>query len=106
MVIKQSIQQSLIQKIQTRSAVVGVVGLGYVGLPFAVEKAKVGFKVIGIEQNPRRAEQVNLGKSYISDVPAEELSSLVQQGLIQAVASFDRVPEMDVVVICVPTPPD
>ncbi|WP_337844912.1 nucleotide sugar dehydrogenase [Thermus sp.] len=86
------------------SAVVGVVGLGYVGLPFAVEKAKVGFRVIGIEQNPRRAERVRRGENYIPDVRDEELKELVSQGLIVAETGFERVPEMDVIVICVPTP--
>lgn len=97
-------QQSLIEKIRSRTAIVGVVGLGYVGLPFAVEKAKVGFKVVGIEQNPRRAEQVNRGENYIGDVRDEDLRDLVRQGLIEAVTDFFRVPEMDVIVICVPTP--
>ncbi|WP_279165368.1 nucleotide sugar dehydrogenase [Thermus scotoductus] len=82
----------------------GVVGLGYVGLPFAVEKAKVGFKVIGVEQNPRRAEKVNRGENYIPDVRDEDLKELVTRGLIQADTDFRRVPEMDVIVIAVPTP--
>lgn len=98
------VKQSLIEKIQSRTAIVGVVGLGYVGLPFAVEKGKVGFRVIGIEQNPKRAEQVNRGINYIHDVRDEELRDLVKQGFIEAVTDFDRVPEMDVIVICVPTP--
>jgi len=94
----------LLRKIETRTAVVGVVGLGYVGLPFAVEKAKVGFRVIGVEQNPIRAEKVNRGENYISDVKDEELRKLVTKGLIHAETDFKRVPEMDVIVICVPTP--
>ena len=77
--------------------VVGVVGLGYVGLPFAVEKAKVGFHVVGVEQNPRRADQVNRGENYIGDVIDEELSDLVGKGLIRAVTSFDAVGDMDVI---------
>jgi nucleotide sugar dehydrogenase len=94
----------LIQKIRNKEAIVGVVGLGYVGLPFAVEKAKVGFKVIGIENNPVRAAKVNRGENYIQDVRDEELRELVSKGLIVADAGFERVPEMDVIVICVPTP--
>ncbi|MGB9919730.1 MAG: nucleotide sugar dehydrogenase [Moorellales bacterium] len=97
-------KQALLAKIRNKTAVVGVVGLGYVGLPFAVEKAKVGFPVIGIEENPARAEKVNRGENYISDVKDEELRDLVQRGRISAVTGFDRVPEMDVIVICVPTP--
>ena len=92
------------KKVSTRTAVVGVVGLGYVGLPFAVEKAKVGFHVLGVEQNPSRAEKVNRGENYIGDVREEELKEVVAKGLLSAVTDFDRVPEMDVIVIAVPTP--
>jgi len=95
---------TLLERIRTKEAVVGVVGLGYVGLPFAVEKAKVGYRVIGIEQNPRRAEKINRGENYIRDVRDEELRHLVAEGRIVAETDFGRVPEMDVVVICVPTP--
>lgn len=95
---------SLTAKIQDRSAVVGVVGLGYVGLPFAVEKAKVGFRVVGVEQNPARTERVNLGQNYIGDVRDEELRRVVESGFLTAVNDFDFVREMDVIVICVPTP--
>ena len=96
--------QALKEKITNRTAIVGVVGLGYVGLPFAVEKAKVGFRVIGVEQNPRRAELVNRGGSYIADVPTEVLKEEVDKGLLRAETGFDRVAEMDVIVIAVPTP--
>ncbi|WP_243028287.1 nucleotide sugar dehydrogenase [Thermus albus] len=99
-----TLAEELKAKIAAREAVVGVVGLGYVGLPFAVEKAKVGFRVIGVEQNPRRAEKVNRGENYIPDVRDEELRDLVARGLIQADTDFHRVPEMDVIVIAVPTP--
>ncbi|MCA9836461.1 MAG: nucleotide sugar dehydrogenase [Trueperaceae bacterium] len=92
------------EKIRSRSASVGVVGLGYVGLPFAVEKAKVGFRVIGIEQNPARAERVNLADNYISDIKDEELKQVVESGYLQAMIGFDAVAELDVIVICVPTP--
>lgn len=97
-------QESLLTRIKTKTALVGVVGLGYVGLPFAVEKAKVGYRVIGIEENPLRAEKINRGENYISDVKGEELKALVESGKISAVTHFDPVPEMDVIVICVPTP--
>lgn len=95
---------TLLARIRSKEAVVGVVGLGYVGLPFAVEKAKVGYRVLGIEQNPRRAEKINRGENYIRDVRDEELRQLVAAGLIVAETDFARVPEMDVIVICVPTP--
>lgn len=95
---------TLQEKIKTHTAIVGVVGLGYVGLPFAVEKAKVGFPVVGIEQNTIRVERVNTADNYIADVKDEDLKRVVSSGKLQAVVSFDRVAEMDVIVICVPTP--
>lgn len=91
-------------KIANKSAIVGVIGLGYVGLPFAVEKAKVGFSVIGVEQNPVRAERVNNADNYIGDVHDDDLDKVVNGGALRAVTSFDSIPEMDVIVICVPTP--
>jgi len=91
-------------KIANKTALVGVVGLGYVGLPFAVEKAKVGFHVLGIEQNPRRADQVNAGVNYIGDVHDDELTEVVKNGFVTAETNFGRIAEMDVIVICVPTP--
>jgi len=96
--------EALKEKISRRTAVVGVVGLGYVGLPFAVEKAKVGFRVLGVEQNPSRVQKVNRGESYIGDVRVEELKEVVAKGLLSAETGFERVPEMDVIVIAVPTP--
>ncbi|MFM2062295.1 MAG: hypothetical protein RLZZ507_1965 [Cyanobacteriota bacterium] len=92
------------QKISDHTAIVGVVGLGYVGLPFAVEKAKVGYHVLGIEQNPRRVERVNIADNYITDVQDEDLKRVVSSGKLQAIADFERVAESDVIVICVPTP--
>jgi nucleotide sugar dehydrogenase len=101
---KDTVKAQLLEKILNRTAVVGVVGLGYVGLPFAVEKVKVGFRVIGIEENPVRAAMVNRGESYIDDVATSELQRLVTDGALTAHTDFAAVPEMDVVVICVPTP--
>jgi UDP-N-acetyl-D-glucosamine dehydrogenase len=94
----------LLEKIENRTAKVGVVGLGYVGLPFLVEKARVGFNVVGIDQNPQRAEMVVRGESYIGDVSDQELSELVERGLITTTTSLGAVAELDIVVICVPTP--
>ncbi|QHU99983.1 nucleotide sugar dehydrogenase [Synechocystis sp. CACIAM 05] len=92
------------KKIIGRTATVGVVGLGYVGLPFAVEKAKVGFHVIGIEQNPARTAKINAAENYIPDVEDEALQQLVKSGRLRAVENFTAIPDLDVVVICVPTP--
>lgn len=98
------IAAELKEKIRTKSAVVSVIGLGYVGLPLAVEKAKVGFKVLGVEQNPKRADMINRGENYIGDVKDNELKDIVQKGLLTASTSFDCLPEADVIIICVPTP--
>ncbi len=101
---KLDLKKSLISKLTGHSACIGVIGLGYVGLPFAVEKAKVGFNVIGFEQNPARMEMINNGENYISDVDDAELKTLVKQGLIRAENDFTALPDTDVIVICVPTP--
>ncbi|MEO1390038.1 MAG: nucleotide sugar dehydrogenase [Cyanobacteria bacterium J06634_6] len=95
---------NLKEKIATHSAKVGVIGLGYVGLPFAVEKAKVGFDVTGIEQNPKRAQRVNESDSYIDDISDESLSKIVETGRLRAVSDFQAISDVDVIVICVPTP--
>lgn len=100
----QPLVQSTLERIRTRAAVVGVVGLGYVGLPFLLEKARVGFRVVGIDQNPQRAGMVARGESYISDVDSEELGEVVERGLVSTTTSLGAVAGLDVVVICVPTP--
>ncbi len=100
---RQSLAQ-LKEKIKNHTAIVSVVGLGYVGLPFAVEKAKVGFSVKGIEQNPVRAEKVNQAENYISDVKDEELKQIVKSGKLKAFTGFETTSEADAIVICVPTP--
>ncbi|TCZ77512.1 nucleotide sugar dehydrogenase [Paenibacillus albiflavus] len=99
-----SLKESVLEKIKNRTAIVGVIGLGYVGLPFAIEKAKVGFHVIGVDQNPLKVNQINSGHSYIDDVNEQELQTLVDAGLIRASADFNDLKEMDAIVICVPTP--
>ena len=95
----------LMEKFKDRSARVGVVGLGYVGLPFAVEKAKVGFRVLGFDRSRDRVDRVNAGDNYIGDVSDGDLrETVLERSLLAATADWDRLPEMDVVVICVPTP--
>ena len=83
---------------------VGVVGIGYVGLPLAVEKAKVGFPVLGFDRSVSRVAQVNRADSYIKDVTSEELRRVIGPGKLEAVTDFSRLAECDVIVICVPTP--
>ena len=97
---------NLINKIQSRSAQIGVIGLGYVGLPLAVEKAKAGFTVLGFDIQTDKVDKVNRGENYIGDVVPEELTNLVSEGKLSATADFSRIAECDVVAICVPTPLD
>lgn len=97
-------KETLLQKIEDKSAKVGVVGLGYVGLPFAVEKAKVGYSVLGIEMSQERCDAVNRGDNYIPDVDDRELRALTSEGRIRAQTTFDDAEELDVIVIAVPTP--
>ena len=96
--------QDLLAKIEATTARVGVVGLGYVGLPFAVEKGKVGFKVLGFDRSAHRVDLVNQGKNFIGDVDDEELRELVSGGFIEATTDMDRLAAMDVLIIAVPTP--
>ena len=98
------LMQGLKEKIKQHSAAVGVVGLGYVGLPFAVEKAKVGFPVTGIDRHAGRVAQINAGTNYIDDVHDEELAEVVNDGKLSATTDFSVAAKMDMIVICVPTP--
>ena len=102
--VAQNKVETLKDKLESKTALIGVVGLGYVGLPFVVEKAKVGFRVKGVERNLERVAAVNGARNYISDVKDEELKRYVESGRITAGTSFEVVPELDVIVICVPTP--
>jgi UDP-N-acetyl-D-glucosamine dehydrogenase len=95
---------TLLEKIQGRTALVGVIGLGYVGLPLAVLQAKAGFRVVGIDEASGKVAQVNRGQNYISDVEDDELKAAVQSGRLTATTDFAVLKECDVVLICVPTP--
>jgi len=99
-------KQSLLEKIQNKEIVVGVVGLGYVGLPLAVEKAKAGFKTIGFDVQKKKVEMVNSGQNYIGDVVNEDLEAIVKKGLLSATIDFSFIKNVDFVAICVPTPLD
>ncbi|WP_088555115.1 nucleotide sugar dehydrogenase [Calderihabitans maritimus] len=92
------------QRILDRTAKIGVVGIGYVGLPLAVEKGKVGYDVVGIDENPKRVAMINRGENYIGDVKDEELRELVERGKLRSTGDFSVLTDCDVIIICVPTP--
>src|SRR5258705_8598907 len=99
-----TVRDELLRKIDTRSATVAVVGLGYVGLPLAVEFAKAGFKVIGYDVSERVVSLLNAGKSHIQDVPSAEVADLVRRKLFTATTDEARLADADAISIAVPTP--
>lgn len=99
-------KETLMKKIDSRDIVVGVVGLGYVGLPLAVEKAKAGFKTIGFDVQAEKVDMVNRGENYIGDVVNEDLEQIVKDGLLKATSDFSFIKDVDFIAICVPTPLD
>ncbi|MEG1331983.1 MAG: nucleotide sugar dehydrogenase, partial [Eubacterium sp.] len=99
-------KQQLLKKIKNRNISVGVVGLGYVGLPLAVEKAKSGFKTIGFDVQQSKVKMVNAGHNYIGDVIDADLKELVDTGMLLATTDFSFIKNADFIAICVPTPLD
>ncbi len=99
-------KEQLLEKIDEKSIIVGVVGLGYVGLPLAVEKAKAGFKTIGFDVQEEKVNLVNEGHNYIGDVVDSDLKNLVEKGMLSATTDFSFVKDVDFIAICVPTPLD
>ncbi len=99
-------KEYLLRKIENREVKVGVVGLGYVGLPLAVEKAKAGFKTIGFDVQKAKVDLVNSGTNYIGDVVDDDLKEIVENGMLQATNDFEFVKDVDFIAICVPTPLD
>ena len=99
-------QTEILKKISDKSIAAGVVGLGYVGLPLAVEIARAGFKTTGFDLLDDKVSKVNNGENYISDVNSETLKALTADGMLKATTDFSRIAEMDFIAICVPTPLD
>src|ERR1041385_5179964 len=97
-------KQQLIQKIQTHKACVGVVGLGYVGLPLVLRFGEEHFSVLGFDVDPVKVRKLNAGESYIRHIPAERLQMLLKEQPFEATSDFSRLAEADCIIICVPTP--
>ena len=96
--------KELLQKFATRRATIGVVGLGYVGLPLAVLLAEAGYRVLGVDRDPQKVSRINEGNSYVMDVPASAVAAVVQGGKLSATSSYADLAAADGVSICVPTP--
>lgn len=101
-----TMKEELIAKIQNKTLIMGVCGLGYVGLPLAVDKAKHGYKTIGFDVQKEKVDLVNAGKNYIGDVVDADLEELVDSGMLKATTDFTFVKDVDFIAICVPTPLD
>ncbi|MDX2076518.1 MAG: nucleotide sugar dehydrogenase [bacterium] len=99
-----SIKQTLLNKLRTKQAQVAIIGLGYVGLPMAVEFALSGLRVVGIDLDTNKVDHINRGESYIVDVSTDTLRQLVQDGRLWATADYSATQNADAVIICVPTP--
>ncbi|HEY2824914.1 MAG TPA: nucleotide sugar dehydrogenase, partial [Gemmatimonadales bacterium] len=99
-----SVEAALIKKAQDRSAVFGVIGLGYVGLPLAVELAKAGYRVLGFDISQRAVDGICAGRSHIQDVSSDVLAPLVKSGHVSATSNMARLKDVDAIAICVPTP--
>jgi UDP-N-acetyl-D-glucosamine dehydrogenase len=99
-----SIKQTLLNQLHTKQAQVAIIGLGYVGLPMAVEFALSGLRVVGIDLDTRKVDHLNRGESYIADVHTDVVRQLVQDGRLRATADYSIITDVDAVIICVPTP--
>lgn len=99
-----SMADQLIARIRDRKATVGVIGLGYVGLPLVIRFCEEGFPVLGFDVDETKVKRLNRGESYIKHIPSEKVRAMVDSGRFNATSDFDRLPESEAVVVCVPTP--
>lgn len=101
---KASVAEDLMDRIRSRSAKVAIIGMGYVGLPLALRFAETGFKVLGVDVDPKKVERLNAGRSYIRHVPAEAIAAMRSKEQLEATTDMARLAEADAIIICVPTP--
>lgn len=99
-----NLERSLAKKIKNHTALVGVIGLGYVGLPLVIRFSEEGFRILGFDIDINKVTMLNKGESYIKHVPAEKISKLRKSGLFEATSDYSRLKETDAILICVPTP--
>jgi UDP-N-acetyl-D-glucosamine dehydrogenase len=99
-------QKGLLEKIEDREAVVGVIGLGYVGLPLVIEFGRAGFQIIGFDLDGKKVRELNAGRSFIKHIPSADIKELRSSGLFEATEDFSRLNQTDCILICVPTPLD
>lgn len=97
-------KQTVLTKIERREAVIGIIGLGYVGLPLAMRFVEAGFRVIGFDVDPRKVEMLNEGKSYIDHLGADKVAAMMSTGMMRPTVEFAAASEADALIICVPTP--
>jgi UDP-N-acetyl-D-glucosamine dehydrogenase len=99
-----TVKEDLLKRLRQREALVGVIGMGYVGLPLAVEFAESGFRVIGMDVSETKVNLLNQGKSYIPDIPTDRIKPLVKSGHLSGTTSYQYLAQVDAISICVPTP--
>ena len=104
--IKYPFKEQLLNKIENKTAVTGVIGLGYVGLPLAIEIAKAGYKTIGFDIREKRVHRINEGYNYINDIEKPDFKKAIKEGLLKATNNYSFLKDVDIVCICVPTPLD
>jgi len=104
--MKYTFKEELLNKIENRTAIMGVIGLGYIGLPLAVEMAKAGYKTIGFEVQEKKVKRINEGDNYINDIEKSDFKKVIEEGLLKATNDYSFLKDVDIVCICVPTPLD
>src|SRR3972149_5819662 len=99
-----TLKDQLIQKIEKKEAIVGVIGLGYVGLPLVLRFCEEGFRILGFDVDPKKVAMLKKGKSYLKSIPSSRISQVATGGHFDATDDFSRLSEPDCILICVPTP--